>query len=476
MNRELLQRIKKGFDAGRGADELKASLSAQGFLEDDILNAIQEVKGQESSAEEKRNNRIFAFKEVFDRIGYGFSSTQFINILFYIIGAGYFVIGTVNGLKTVLSLVISSVMQEYVKARRVSIKFLSKSGVLFGLSFLFIALAITLKSVPLFSLALLVGAVGVVTYGDLYERLAEEHLKRERLGRFMLNVSQFGIIITGVSMILSGMLFDRFPIFGAEKVLVFGRSLPLYGFLICFEITAITLILSGYVLHFVKEKAADKQPKEFLATYYLRVREQARLFIANKHLVLLLLASSITGLVQVLGNSFYGIYIYQKFMDGTFAGLFEGVFLNIAFIFLFAIVVSFLGPIFSGYLNRRVGLAPSLVFGSLLVAMMPLVAVYNPNFMPLLVANALGIVGAALLGIGQGLLVRKLLRENQRGLFYAVMSIGVAIPFLILVPAGAFLAQAAGLVALFKMLAFVMLLMVAPIYFALVVMASKLRL
>jgi hypothetical protein len=477
MNKELFDRVKRGLNSGRSTDEVHADLASQGYLEDDVLEAISDIKGSSASEDDKRNSKIFTAKEVFDRIGYGFASTQFINILFYLIGANYFLVGTINGLKAVISILISSFMQEYAKVKRVSINFLSKSGILFGLSFLFIGMAITIKSLPLFSVALLVGAVGVVTYGDLYERLVEEQLKKERLGSFLKNISHFGVILTGISMIMSGILFDMFPILGSHNVTMFGRTLPMMGFLICFEITAISLIISGYILHFIKQKAAPEKTHEgFVRDYFARIRQQYKVFFSSPRIVLLLMASAVTGFVQILGNSYYGIFIYQQFADGKFVGLLPGVFTNIAFIFLFAIAVSFIGPQFSNYLNKRVGLAPSLVFGSLLISLMPLICVYNPNFMPIMVANALGVVGSALVGMGQGLLVRKILRDEQRSMYYAVLGIGIVLPFLFMIPAGAWTAQNYGLELLFQGLAGVMLFVAAPIYFLLVLVSSKDRL
>jgi len=150
--------------------------------------------------------------------------------------------------------------------------------------------------------------------------------------------------------------------------------------------------------------------------------------------------------------------------------------MNIAVILLVAIVVSFLGPSFSKLLNNKVGLAPTLVFGTLLIAMMPLVSAYNPHFMSITAANALSVLGSAIIGTGQGLLVRKLLNETQRKLFFASLSITVIIPFIILIPIGSWIAQTIGLIVLFKILALVLLVVAAPIYFLLVVFANKLRL
>src|SRR4030042_2080480 len=188
MNKELENKIRQALEQGRAIDEVRTELVSQGFMEEDIVEAIQNVKGPQRSKDEKINNRLLTAKEIFDRIGYGFASVQFINILFNLAGAGFFLIGVINGLKTVLSLIISSFLQEYVKIKQISKKFMSKAGILFGISFLFIALAVVIKSLALFSVALLVGSIGVVTYGDLYSRLVEQALKKEKMSKFLLRI------------------------------------------------------------------------------------------------------------------------------------------------------------------------------------------------------------------------------------------------------------------------------------------------
>jgi len=472
MNAELVERVRKMLEEKHSIDEVKSDLVSEGFLEDDVVEVIQEIKGVERTSEEKKNINLFTIKEIFDRIGYGFASVQFINVLFSLAGAGFFLIGVINGLKTILSLIISSFLQEYSKVRRISNKFMSKAGILFGLSFLFIAMAIVIKSLPLFSIALLIGSIGVVTYGDLYNKLTERCLKKEKLSKFLLSISHYGVMITAASLLLSGFLFDKFPATNASHVVLFGKSLPIYGYLIAFEITAITFILSGYVLNFIKERSIEPgETKRFISSYFARIRGQAKIFVKNKYLLILLLAGSITGLVQVLGNSYYGIFIYDKFQNVALGG-----FTNLAVILVLAILVSFIGPAFSEYLNKKVGLAPTLVFGSLLLAMMPLVAVYNPHFLSIGLANALSVLGAAILGVGQGLLIRKLLNEEQRKLYFAALSIAVVVPFIILIPLGAWLAQSFGLLLFFKVLAAIVLFLAAPLYFVLVLMANKARL
>ena len=473
MSKELEDKIIRAFEQERTSDDIKTELTSQGYLEEEVIEAIQNIKGPSQSKDEKINNKLLTVKEIFDRIGYGFASVQFINILFYLTGAGFFLIGIINGLKTILSLIISLFLQEYAKVKNISKKFMSKAGILFGVSFLFIAMAVVIKSLPLFSLALLIGSVGVVTYGDLYSQLVENAIKKEKMSKFLLRMSHYGVLITAVSLLLSGYLFDKFPILTITKAVLFGKTLPIYGYLIAFEITAIAFILSGYVLHYIKEKKieAPSMTTGFFRGYYHKIKVQTKSFVNNKYLFTLVFASSITGLVQILGNSFYGIFIYDKFKTIAFGG-----FTNIAVIFTIAILASFLGPAFSNYLNKKVGLAPSMVFGTLLLAMTPLVAVYNAHFVSITIAIALSVIGAAILGMGQGLLIRKLLNEEQRKLYYAALSIAVIIPFVILLPIGSWIAQAAGLIPLFQVLSVILLLVAAPIYFLLVIFANKQRL
>jgi len=473
MGKEVEDKIIQAFEQERAIDDIKTELVSQGYLEEEVVESIQNIKGPSQSKDDKANNSLLTAKEIFDRIGYGFASVQFINILFYLTGAGFLLIGIINGLKTIISLLISSFLQEYAKFKNISKKFMSKAGILFGISFLFIAMAVVIKSLALFSLALLIGSVGVVTYGDLYNQLVEKTIKKEKMSKFLLRMSHYGVLITGASLLLSGYLFDKFPIFNITKMNLFGKTLPIYGYLIAFEITAIAFILSGYVLHYIKEKKIESPPMTagFFKGYYHKIKVQTKSFVNNKYLFTLVFASSITGLVQILGNSYYGIFIYDKFKDIAFRG-----FTNIAVIIVIAILASFIGPAFSSYLNKKVGLAPAMVFGTLLLAIMPLVAVYNPNFVSITLANALSVIGAAILGMGQGLLIRKILNEEQRKLYYAALSIAVIIPFIILIPIGSWIAQAAGLIALFKVLALILLAIAAPIYFILVIFANKQRL
>jgi MFS family permease len=474
MDELLLERIKNAFDNGQSIEEVKSSFMEQGYLEDDVIEAISRVKKKHNSGADSRNNSIFTSKEVLDRIGYGFANTQFINILFFITGAGLFLIGLINGLKSIISLLLTSFVESYSQTRKISKGFISAGGIIFGLSFLFIAMSVVAKSPLLFSISLLLGSIGVVTYGDLYTSFIRNNLKKEKMGKFLLQVSHYGSLITAFSILISGWLFDAFPIASSQMINIFGKELPLLGYLISFEITAIAFILSGYLLNFVKEKQKELEKKEnFFSQYIENVKISAKEFLTNKYLLILLIASSITGLVQMIGYSYYGIFIYQLPADKLLS---FGSFFSIGVMLCVAVIVSFAGPAFSRFLNKKVGLAPSMVFGSMLVAMMPLVSAYNPHFYSLLAANSFSVIGAAILGFGQGIMVAKLLPHSKRKDYFMISGLFSIIPFIIFVPLFAFLAGSIGLILLFKILALILLIVVAPLYFALVVMANNRRL
>jgi len=481
MDDDILQVIEEERANNHSIEEMKVALTQRGFQDKDVQEALHKVghtlNGGESSR--KRNIRLFTAKEVLDRIGYGFAPNQFVNILFYqtAMGAGLghlalFLVGLFNGLKSVISVRISALLQEYSKVKQISKKTIGYGGILFGFSFLFMAFARSIHSVWLFAGALLIGSVGVVSYGDLYNQLLKSSLKKERMGAFLSRISQFGVLLTAACILASGWLMETIPATG-KMIGLAGFSFSAYGYLIAFEVTAFAFIISGYVLSRVRQQASDLKYRfsTFLKERRGRVRGQVKRFFSNKYTVLLLIASVLSGAVQSLGNSFYGIFIYNRFENALLGG-----FLNVAVIYAIAVLVSFLGPWVTRRLNRSIGYSPMLVFGTLLIAMMPAVAAWNPNFYALGAANALSIVGAAIVGAAQGLLARKLLKEDERKLYFASLSFMVTIPFIILLPLGAWLAQVEGLAFLFRILTYVMVAGVVPLYLILVAMANKRRL
>ncbi|MFC1648191.1 MFS transporter [Nanoarchaeota archaeon] len=472
MGEDLLELVKKEVTIGTSPEKVKELMLHKGFLETDIQDALSKAEAETAEYRETKHLvKVFSWKEMFDRVGYGFVPQQFINILFFLTGAGFFWLGIINGARSVISTVLSSMFQEYSKKRQLRKRIISCSGYLYGFSFFGMAAATLLKSVPLFAASLLIGSIGVVSHGDLYQSLKKRQLKREKMNRFLASIAKYGVLITAVCLLVSGWLMDKFPVLGTETIMFMGKSFPLLGYLISFEVTAIAFILSGHMLAHVKDVVDQKKVDRFFRNYIKDMRIYLGTFMRNGSLFLLILTTIIIGLVQVLGNSYYGVFIYQGFKDMAFKG-----FMNVAVLYFIAVMVSLLGPWFSRSVNKKIGLAPTLVFGTLLVAMTPMAMAFNPNFYAIGAALALSVLGAAIIGVSQGMLVGKLLRVDERRVYFSTASMAAILPFIILLPIGSWYAQMHGLVPLFKILAGVLVIIVAPLYIVLVGMSSKRRL
>ncbi len=452
--------------------ELGFKVKGKNHINSEIEQAIEKyAKTRQSNKKdiESKNIKRFFCKEVFDRISYGFGSQQFINILFFHTGASYFTVGAINGIRVILNLIISFIADEYSRLRKVSRKFIGFTGVIFGFSFIFMAMARFLHSVPLFAFALLIGSIGAVSYGELYQKLFREVMKKER-SKLLRNIGHYGLIITGISIVLGGYIMDKFPAFGTPLT-IFGQEFRIFGYFIAFQIAAISSILAGYFLSFVKEKHVSIEKTSVLNhinSRIMEIKENIPVLIRNRVILALFVATLITGMVQTLANSYYGIYLYETFRYSYFKG-----FTNIAIIFLIAIMTSFFSPYIVRKNAHDYGKLPMMVFGTLLMAIMPLTYYYNPNLVSIAVGTLIGFIGAAILGVAHGLLTTDLMSENERKIYFSSYSILIIIPYLIMIPLGSYLAQIYGLKNLFLVLGLILIFLVVPFYLTLIFTYNK---
>jgi len=473
MNK-IIKETKKEVDINSSIKKTGLKSIEENYFDSDVKknNAYSnetQVNVNKKAIELKKIKKFF-FKEFFDRISYGFGSQQFINILFFQTGASYFVIGIINGLRLILSVIITSFLDEYSKVRQISKKFIGATGIIFGLSFIFMAMARFFHSVLLFALALLIGSIGAVSYGELYQKTFMDAIKKER-SKLLRNIAQYGLIITGASILLAGFLMDKFPSIGTPTSL-FGFKFRVFGYLIAFEIAAISSIIAGYIFSFVKEKqiqfAEKRSPLTQIKIQFNNIKDSLSVFIKNKVILILFIASIITGFVQILGNSYYGIYIYETFKYTYFGG-----FTNVAVIFLIAIMASFFAPFIARKNSREYGKFPMLVFGTLLMAIMPLTYYYNPNLVSISIGTLIGFIGAAIVGVSHGLLISDLMPENKRKIYFSAYGILITIPYIIMIPTGAYIAQIYGLKTLFLLLGLILTLVVVPLYLLILIIHKK---
>lgn len=446
-----------------------ASLSS----DENILDKGEKHYKQSLLRKKTSLNTLFSRKEVLDRIGYGFASHQFITILFFLAGGSTFFVGLLFALKNVFSGLFASFINYYNRHTIVNNRVISTAGIIFGFSFVGILLALRLDNLWLFALFIIIGSVGVVAYGELYGSLLNNSIKYERRSRFLRHITLNGIFITILSFILSGLLLDHLGFQG--KILhLFGLHIHLTGYFVSFEIAAVALIISGFVLSKIPSQKKDVIAipfKELLLSYIHELYSQIKLFFSNRYLALLFVGSLSIAIIETLGATYYGYYIFTLFQETRLGGFF-----SVAIIFSVAILVSFLGSTITHYLRRRIGLAPLFVFGTLLLAILPLILAFNHYFFPILVAVSFNVIGANILAVAQGLVSRKLLHVSERKKFFESLGVLLVIPFLVFVPLGALLAQFTSFEVLFVVLAFILVFVVVPLYFYLVIMANKKRL
>ena len=175
----------------------------------------------EAKVQEDQNKTFvkLTFKEFFDKIGFGFSSQQFINILFFQISGSYFLLGLVNGLRVVFGNLAYFLIGNYKNA--LNRKFISLSGIIFGFSFLLMAVAIYLKSIVLFSLAMVTGSIFVIFYGESKGLFVLSSSKAYLIEKIV----KYGLIVTAISLFAAAYILDNFPSAGFPILLNFSNYL-----------------------------------------------------------------------------------------------------------------------------------------------------------------------------------------------------------------------------------------------------------
>ncbi|MGV8150954.1 MAG: MFS transporter [Candidatus Woesearchaeota archaeon] len=471
----LQDEIRRELEKSHSINEVKNNLIKRGYLESDIESILGDSLKSKSN-ERSKNDNLLTIKELFDRIGYGFASQQFINILFMLSGASLFLIGFTNSIKTVATTLLSGLINELKKVKYIGKTFISSSGIIYGFSFFGMTLALVLKNPLLFAVSLLIGSLGIIAHGDLFLEFSRLILKHEKRSEFLRFISYFGILITATSLLIAGLVMEWIPINGKTIDLAFiglpDITFKIFGYLLMFEITAIMFILSGYFVSLISESKeilnSDMNLGSFLRSYFHDNAESYKIFAKNNKIYLLMIATVLTTVLQVIGNSYYGIFIYEKFKNDFFGG-----FLNVALVFVAALVASLIGTVLTKKFAKSLGEAPMLVFGTLLIALAPLTMYFNPTLQAVTISIALSVIGGATVGIAQGLLAERLMNESEVKSFFSSLGFVSIVPIIFIGLLGAIISQAIGLSSLFLYLGVALACVVMPIYFIIVLIVDS---
>jgi hypothetical protein len=437
--------------------------------EDKKLQIDVPAKSSEDDALRK-NNLLIKYKILVDKLGAGFSSIQFLNILFSFTGASIFMIGVVNALKSAINTLTSSVVKKQAEKGHFSTDLMIVSGIFFGFSFLFIALGISLKWKWLFALSLLLGSAFFVIHGDMFQIFLNKYLKKLKPGLFTEKTTFIGILVMAFALFLSAWLMESISFSGKSFTFpIIGTSIY-FGYLISFEIAAFAFIFSSYLFMRIKITLVsfNEQDSGEFKGYFEELIENSKKYFKNKYLFTLTLATIFVGVFQAIMNAFVGIHIYNDY-----GNVFLGGFLNVGFMLSLVLLVVLIGPTITGKMNRNLGVAPLFVFGTLLMAILPLTLYYNSYFPAVVVANMLSVLGAAMIGSGHNLVSLRLLNEKDRESYYTFSGIIALIPFIIFVVLLSLFANMYGFLQLFKYMGFGVVACLFPIYFLIVIWISK---
>ncbi|MFH1850077.1 MAG: hypothetical protein ABH879_07910 [archaeon] len=458
---ELEDYVKKRLSEGIHLNVIRSELLSHGYLESDIDHIVRQHSLEKSEHKKRHHdsiNRFGAAKEILDRIGYGFSSIQWLNILLFQTGASIFTLGIVNGVIVLFTVWISSFLHDFARTiksidRNIHIAAIGVSG-----SFLMMALARIYNHQPLFILAMLISAVSVVFYGDLYAKLLKENVSRERLSGVLKKVSHFGLIVTAASLMISAVILD------------YNEN----GYIMVFCGAALAFVLGSFMLPPVALQNKTFTRRETyvieLRFFFSNIFSHLKFYMRDRIILVLLVTASITAFVQALGNAYYGVFMYQYLKDVGF-----GPFRNVAIIFVLAMLASLIGPSLSHKNSKAYGKFPMLVFGTLLVSIMPFTLYYNPSLMPIAMASILAVIGGSMAGFARGLLTMDLIPERHRRDYFKLSGIIATIPYLIAIPIGAYVAQVHNLRTLFLILGMILALIVVPLYFLIILLHHNKR-
>ncbi len=425
-------------------------------------------KTNDFAPEESSNKTIYTYagKEIFEKLGSGLVSEQYLNVLLSQIGASYFLIGIFHGLKDMFSIFTSIFLRESLRIRNPDKWMIDIAGILLGASYLTAAIGFYFSEQWIVGIALIIAGVLLTFLGHTY---VKSYLLECRQEPRLRALPEYSVTFIGIGLVAAAWIMDRYPLLGG--LIYFSPTFGIPGFFLLFSIAAICFIISSQLMKtLIKDERFEIKTsfwfiiKEHLGIIYQKTPK----LLKNKVMIIALTASAITGIVQTLGNIYYGIYVYKIFKYIGFGG-----FMNISMIFIIALLSALMSPTISKLLSKKYGNLPLLTFGTLMIATQPLVYYFSPNLLAISMATMVGIIGASVLGLATGLLITHALKEDEREEYYMIFSFIITVPYIIFVPLGALLAQALGLKLLFLILALTLIFVVAPMYFVLQAILGK---
>lgn len=456
------QRLKSKSPPGKEKGGMRGPAPA----ESSIANAEMAFEGRTPGKKSEGGHLSYVIKDFFDRVSYGLSSSHFLNILLSLIGGSILLVGLANAAKAILSTAISLLSREYSRKKSLHKRTVGYSAVLLGISFILVSASVFYRAVWLFVPSFLLGAVSAVVYGNLYQNMFRIRMVEIRKVHIIGRLTYTGLLVTAMSIWLGAWLLESFGINGkAVSFELFGRiiGMRLFGYAIALNMAAVSIVISGYIIYFLYWKKIEEKTRlslrEAVNGIASRYAETLRATRKDKVLSALAFTGIIIAALQALGNSYFAIFIFRRMAYQGFGG-----WMNVAVVFIMALIATIVSPYVTRSASRAYGRFPLLAFGACLMAIMPLSYYYRPTLISVAMGTIAGVLGASINGIATGIILKNCLKDIEMGHFLQMKSIS-SIPFYaIIIPLGACLAYFKGMETLFLAISAALVLAVLPVY------------
>jgi len=345
-----------------------------------------------------KKSAIFSLKEFFDSTAFGFMPNQFINVLFYSIlllsGLGWWIVALVNSLKHIGSYVSELFLGNY--DNKTLLSRIRLFSLFYAFSFFIMIFGLVYNNYMIFGIGMIFSGISISSQGLLYRRLVKQELKFSYLREYYSRINFFTLLSVALTFV-SAYLFLR----------VNSLIIPL-------EIASISFILSSYILFRLKPEKKIKELSQITGFRKL-VSEYKNIKVFSKRTIFIL-ALAIINATIILTYSYLGIYIFEQYKH-----FYLGHFGNIALVFGISIIASLLFSKKINYLiSNNYGQLPVIIFGISLFSLIPLSYSQSVDFISLIIATSVGLMGMSMLRISSEIyMIRNNFKSKLNGIAFS---------------------------------------------------------
>ena len=470
---ELKEIIREKLKTRKNYDEVRESLVRDGYLEEEFEKELDEIIKEdevEKKKELKSNSKKIVSIDGISKFGSGLLSNQYLNVILYLISSSnLFLVGVVTTIRYVISLFSSFYTEKKLQYMNPSKVKLSLIGFGIAITSTVFGYALMSMNLYLFIAAFILLGYLLNIFNKIYLHISKELVKNEKRGFAFRRLAFFTLIFSLVGLFMGSVVLDFIGI-GHSNNLIAALSNN-YLVLILFLLYSVSYyIIAFIILSFKGLKGMQFYEKKSIITELKNSISDIKIFFSDRLLSLLFVAGFLTLFVATIGNSFYGIFIFNQL--NVFGNL---RFLRIAIIFAVTIVASMIGPYIVKINSRGLGKIIMLVFGTFLSSFMPfflsispiIKSGYNSNYLNLIIisfAALLNFIGVSIVGSAFGMVVVDLIPTEHRAKFFNSNQIALILPSIIFMPIASYIAQQFGLRVLFMSLAVITAFIITPMY------------